>query len=235
MIFESNATEHNQFVLEQAHKVLGLLKNNLFDAVICGGLCRDIVLDTYAKDADIIVYNWHPGDVAEDTLKNSFECALQEISPFFQRCEAYGVDSNDFELRQIREVIKAKVEGVEIDIIFIEDCHPEPIGMYARFNKGMRRCTLQSVLWDFDCPVNMFYYSEVYKKVLHVDASYAEYAEHAAALVRNFCSCFICKLNLGDERLVKNYMRLKMFEKMGDKLLPYFYATETNSDKEQIE
>ena len=233
MIFESNATEHNQFVLEQAHKVLGLLKNNLFDAVICGGLCRDIVLNTCAKDADIIVYNWHPGDVAEDTLKNSFECALQEISPFFQRCEAYGaMENNDFELRQIREVIKAKVNGVDIDIIFIEDCHPEPVGMYARFNKGMRRCTIPSVLYDFDCPVNMFYYSEEYKKVLHVDASYAE---HAAARVRNFCSRFICKLNLGDERLVKNYMRLKKFEKMGDKLLPYFCATETNSDKEPIE
>lgn len=233
MIYESNATEHNQFVLEQAHKVLGLLKDKLFDAVICGGLCRDIVLNTCAKDADIIVYNWHPGDVAEETLKDSFECALQEISPFFQRCEAYGaMENNDFELRQIREVIKAKVNGVEIDIIFIEDCHPEPIGMYARFNKGMRRCTLPSVLYDFDCPVNMFYYSEEYKKVLHVEASYDE---HAAARVKNFCSCFICKLNLGDERLVKNYMRLKMFEKMGDKLLPYFCATETNSDKEPIE
>ena len=233
MTFGSNATGHNQFVLEQAHKVLGLLKAKLFDAVICGGLCRDIVLNTYAKDADIIVYNWHPGDVAEDTLKNSFECALQEISPFFQRCEAYGaMENNDFELRQIREVIKAKVNGVDIDIIFIEDCHPEPIGMYARFNKGMRRCTVPSVLYDFDCSVNMFYYSEEHKKVLHVDASYTE---HAAARARNFCSRFICKLNIDDERLVKNYTRLKKFEKMGDKLLPYFCATETNSDKEQIE
>ena len=233
MIFESNATEHNQFVLEQAHKVLGLLKDKLFDAVICGGLCRDIVLNTCAKDADIIVYNWHPGDVAEDILKDSFECALQEISPFFQRCEVYEeMDNNDFELRQIREVIKAKVNGVDIDIIFIEDCHPEPIGMYARFNKGMRRCTIPSVLYDFDCSVNMFYYSEEHKTVLHVDALCAE---HAAARVRNFCSRFICKLNIDDERLVKNYIRLKKFEKMGDKLLPYFYATETNSDKEPIE
>ena len=231
MTFGSNATEHNQFILEQAHKVLGLLKAKLFDAVICGGLCRDMVLNTYAKDADIIVYNWHPGDVAEDILKNSFECALQEISPFFQRCEAYdAMENNDFELRQIREVIKAKVNGVDIDIIFIEDCHPEPIGMYARFNKGVRRCTLPSVLYDFDCSVNMFYYSEEHKTVLHVDASCAE---HAAARARNFCSRFICKLNIDDERLVKNFRRLKMFEKMGDKLLPYFCAT--NSDKEPIE
>ena len=233
MIFGSDATEHNQFMLEQAHKVLGLLKAKLFDAVICGGLCRDMVLNTYAKDADIIVYNWHPNDVAEDILKNGFETALQEISPFFQRCEAYdAMENNDFELRQIREVIKAKVNGVEIDIIFIEDCHPEPIGMYARFNKGMRRCTLPSVLYDFDCSVNMFYYSEEYKKVLHIDASYAE---HAAARVRNFCNRFVCKLNLGDDRLVRNYMRLKKFEEMGDELLPYFCAIETNSDKETIE
>lgn len=233
MTYDNSASAHNEFMLEQAKKVLKLLRERMFDAVICGGLCRDAILGTYAKDVDIIVYNWHANDEAECTLKNNFEKALKEISPFFRRCEAYEeMDNNDFELRQIREVIKAKVDGVGIDIIFIEDCHPEPIGMHARFNKGMRRCTLPSVLYDFDCSVNMFYYSEEYKKMLHVDASYTE---HAAARVRNFCSRFICKLNLGDERLVKNYMRLKKFEKMGDKLLPYFCATEINSDKETIE
>ena len=230
MTFGSNATEHNQFMLEQAHKVLGLLKAKLFDAVICGGLCRDMVLNTYAKDADIIVYNWHPGDVAEDTLKNSFECALQEISPFFQRCEAYdAMENNDFELRQIREVIKAKVEGVDIDVIFIEDCHPNPTGSYARFNEGVRRNTILSVLTDFDCPVNMFYYSEEYNMMLHIEAAHKVFA---GVTMQKFCSRFVCKLNVSDDRLTRNYMRLKKFEEMGMALIPHFHIPKLTEEEE---
>ena len=129
MIYSNSASAHNESMLEQAKKVLKLLRERMFDAVICGGLCRDTILGSYAKDVDIVVYNWHANDEAEATLKNSFEKALQKISPFVQRCEVYEeMDNNDFELRQIREVIKANVDGVDIDVIFIEDCHPNPLG-----------------------------------------------------------------------------------------------------------
>ena len=230
MIYSNSASAHNEFMLEQAKKVLKLLRERMFDAVICGGLCRDTILGSYAKDVDIIVYNWHANDEAEGTLKNSFEKALQEISPFFQRCEAYGaMENNDFELRQIREVIKAKVHGVDVDIIFIEDCHPNPLGLYARFNKGMRRNTLKSVLTDFDCPVNMFYYSEEYNMMLHIEASHKVFADVA---MQKFCNRFVCKLNISDDRLIRNYMRLKKFEEMGITLTTHFHIPKLTEEEE---
>lgn len=230
MTYGNIASAHNEFMLEQAKKVLKLLRKRMFDAVICGGLCRDTILGAWAKDVDIIVYNWHANDEAETTLKNSFEEALQEISPFFQRCEAYyGMDNNDFELRQIREVIKAKVEGVDIDVIFIEDCHPNPTGSYARFNEGVRRNTILSVLTDFDCPVNMFYYSEEYNMMLHIEAAHKVFA---GVTMQKFCSRFVCKLNVSDDRLVRNYMRLKKFEEMGMTLIPHFHIPKLTEEEE---
>ena len=229
MIYANSVSEYNEFVLEQAKKVLKLLRERMFDAVICGGLCRDTILGSYAKDADIIVYNWHANDEAETTLKNSFEKALQEISPFFQRCEAYyGMDNSDFELRQIREVIKAKVEGVDIDVIFIEDCHPNPTGSYARFNEGVRRNTILSVLTDFDCPVNMFYYSEEYNMMLHIEAADRVFP----GAMQEFCSRFVCKLNISDDRLLRNYMRLKKFKEMGITLIPHFHIPKLTEEEE---
>lgn len=230
MTYGNSASAHNEFMLEQAKKVLKLLRERMFDAVICGGLCRDTILGSYAKDVDIIVYNWHANDEAEGTLKNSFEKALQEISPFFQRCEAYDeMDNNDFELRQIREVIKAKVHGVDIDVIFIEDCHPNPTGSYARFNEGMRRNTLMSVLTDFDCPVNMFYYSEEHNMMLHIEAAHKVFAGVA---MQKFCNRFVCKLNVSDVRLLRNYMHLQMFEKMGEHLIPHFHFPKLTEEEE---
>ena len=230
MTYGNSASTHNEFMLEQAKKVLKLLRERMFDAVICGGLCRDTILGSYAKDVDIIVYNWHVNDEAEATLKNSFEKALQEISPLFQRCEAYyGMDNNDFELRQIREVIKANVDGVDVDVIFIEDCHPNPLGLYARFNKGMRRNTLKSVLTDFDCPVNMFYYSEEYNMMLHIEASHKVFADVA---MQKFCSRFVCKLNISIDRLTRNYMRLKKFEEMGITLTTHFHIPKLTEEEE---
>ena len=230
MIYSNSASAHNEFMLEQAKKVLKLLRECMFDAVICGGLCRDTILGSYAKDVDIIVYNWHANDEAEATLKDSFEKALQKISPFSQRCEAYDeMDNNDFEPRQIREVIKARVSGVDVDVIFIEDCHPNPTGMYARFNKGMRRNTLKSVLTDFDCPVNMFYYSEEYNMMLHIEAGPKVFANVTMQIL---CSRFVCKLNISDDRLIRNYMRLKKFEEMGITLIPHFHIPELTEEEE---
>ena len=230
MTYGNSASAHNEFMLEQAKKVLKLLRERMFDAVICGGLCRDTILGSYAKDVDIIVYNWHADDEAEATLKNSFEKELQEISPFFQRCEAYDeMDNNDFELRQIREVIKAKVEGVDIDVIFIEDCHPNPTGSYARFNEGVRRNTILSVLTDFDCPVNMFYYSEEYNMMLHIEATHKVFA---GVTMQKFCNRFVCKLNVSVDRLTRNYMRLKKFEEMGMTLIPHFHIPKLTEEEE---
>ena len=230
MTYGNSAFVHNELMLEQAKKVLKLLRERMFDAVICGGLCRDTILGSYAKDVDIIVYNWHADDEAEATLKNSFEKALQEISPSFQRCEAYDeMDNNDFELRQIREVIKAKISGVDVDVIFIEDCHPNPTGSYARFNEGVRRNTILSVLTDFDCPVNMFYYSEEYNMMLHIEAAHKVFA---GVTMQKFCNRFVCKLNVSVDRLTRNYMRLKKFEEMGMTLIPHFHIPKLTEEEE---
>lgn len=232
MTFGKDAAEHNAFMLERALCVLRLLERHMFDATICGGLCRDTILNRYAKDVDIVVYNWHPNDVAEKLFFEQFSNALKELSPHYTKHENYeDMENNDFELRQIREVYKARVDGVDIDIIFIEDCHPIPEGLYARFNKGKRRANLNSVLSDFDCPVNMFYYDEVVERMLFVTTTDQAYL--AKENIHIFLDRFVCKLNLGDERLCRNYGRLKAFNSKREELLPHFCIStpiKTNED-----
>ena len=72
-----------------AKEVLGILSSKLFDAAIVGGFCRDAVLGLDAKDVDIVVYNWHPNDVAEQVLSDGAQVEIERAGFRFRVFETY--------------------------------------------------------------------------------------------------------------------------------------------------
>ena len=131
----------NGELLYIARPALKVLKTHLMTAHIAGGFCRDCILGVSAKDLDIVVYDWHTNDKAEELLhiKAYRELVLLGFTIFkFETYEDAIYD--DFTKRQIRSVWKLNKDGRNIDIIFIEDCHPNPEGIYANFNLGPGNC-----------------------------------------------------------------------------------------------
>ena len=141
----------NEELLNIARPALKVLKTHLMTAHVAGGFCRDCILGVSAKDLDIVVYDWHTNDKAEELLHNKAFRELVLLGFTIHEFDTYedAID-DDFTKRQIRRVWKLNKDGRNIDIIFIEDCHPNPEGIYANFNLGQRRNSLASVLHDFD-------------------------------------------------------------------------------------
>ena len=198
-----------------AKEVLGILNRKMFDAAIVGGFCRDAVLGLDAKDVDIVVYNWHPNDVAEQVLSDGAQVEIERAGFRFRVFETYeDAEDDDFISRQIRRVWKLNRNGFEIDVIFIEDCHPNPTGMYARFNFGMRRATLESVLLDFDCAINRFYWNAKTGDFQYVNAGNDE--DQAMEEIIRLLRTFSIRGNVSEERCQKMFGRFKQFRHMFD-------------------
>lgn len=210
-------SQKNAERFSDAKKVLQILGQNLFDAAIVGGFCRDAVLGLDAKDVDIVVYNWHKNDIAEQILCNSAQDRIENEGFRFREFETYeDADDDDFVSRQIRKVWKLNRNGFEIDVIFIEDCHPNPTGVYARFNRGMRRATLTEVLHDFDCSVNRFFWNAKTDEFQHLDAGIDE--DHAILELIQFVKTFSIRGNVSPERC----------QKMFDRFVRFRHAFDTN-------
>ena len=194
----------NEVLLNMGKLVLSDLRAMLFDCHITGGFARDIASHNIAKDLDICVYNFHPNDPAEEKfysmLVTQLEGSYNSVEVFDQYPVGEDEDTKDAlmakvgripEYRQVHSVIKIMHEGQSVDIIFIEDRHPNPEGMFARFNKGRRMDNIQKVVRCFDCNVNMFIWNE--------DENMPEYiGPHLSQFIINHS-------NLGPERLAKNH------------------------------
>ena len=218
-----------------AKEVLGILNRKLFDAAIVGGFCRDAILGLDAKDVDIVVYNWHPNDVAEQVLSDGAQVEIERAGFRFREFETYeDAEDDDFISRQIRKVWKLIRNGFEIDVIFIEDCHPNPTGMYARFNFGMRRATLDSVLYDFDCAVNRFYWNAETDSFQYIHTGSNE--DQAMEEIIQLLKTFSIRGNVSVERCQKMFGRFKQFRHAFDVdlegLLKAFIVTKKESKDE---
>ena len=208
-------SQKNAARFSDAKEVLKILGQCMFDAAIVGGFCRDVILGLDAKDVDIVVYNWHKNDVAEQILGDRAQCRIENAGFRFREFETYeDAEDDDFISRQIRKVWKLNRNGFEIDVIFIEDCHPNPTGMYARFNHGMRRETLTAVLRDFDCDVNRFFWNAKTDEFLHLNAGIDE--EHAMLEVIRFIKTFSIRGNVSAERCHKMFDRFVQFRRAFD-------------------
>ena len=65
--------------------------------------------------------------------------------------------------------------------------------------------------------------------MLHIEASHKVFAD---VVMQKFCNRFVCKLNVSDDRLTRNYMRLKKFEEMGIALTPHFHIPKLTEEEE---
>ena len=208
-------SQKNTERFSDAKEVLQILGQNLFDAAIVGGFCRDAVLGLDAKDVDIVVYNWHKNDVAEQTLCNLAQEQIENAGFRFHEFETYeDADDDDFISRQIRKVWKLNRNGFEIDVIFIEDCHSNPTGAYARFNYGMRRATLESVLYDFDCVINRFFWNAKTDEFQYIDAGID--IDQAMMEIIKFVKVFSIRGNVSPERCQKMFDRFVRFRRAFD-------------------
>lgn len=190
-------------LLSMGKDVMRVLRNYMFDCNITGGFPRDIASHNVPRDLDICVFNWHPNDPAEEKF---FDLMVNTLENYYESVEVFDSYEDDEELenteghipsfRQVRKVIKIHhtFNGVKqsVDIILIEDCHPNPSGEYARFNHGERKDTIHKVVNDFDCNVNMFIWNEQ--------------EDMPQFIGRDFLRKFtVHHSNLGPERLMKNY------------------------------
>ena len=208
-------SQKNAERFSDAKEVLGILNRKLFDAAIVGGFCRDVVLGLDAKDVDIVVYNWHPKDVAEQILIGGAQEEIEKAGFRLREFETYeDAEDDDFISRQIRMVWKLNRNGFEIDVIFIEDRHPNPTGMYARFNFGMRRETLESVLHDFDCVINRFFWNAKTDEFQYIDAGTD--ADQAMTEIIKFVKVFSIRGNVSPERCQKMFDRFVRFRRAFD-------------------
>ena len=208
-------SQKNAERFSDAKKVLQILGQNLFDAAIVGGFCRDAVLGLDAKDVDIVVYNWHKNDIAEQTLCNIAQDQIENAGFNFREFETYeNAENDDFISRQIRKVWKLNSHGFEIDVIFIEDCHPDPTGPYAHFNYGMRRATLESVLRDFDCNINRFFWNAKTGEFQHLHAG--ENEDQAMEEVIRLLRTFSIRGSVSAERCHKMFDRFVQFRRAFD-------------------
>ena len=208
-------SQKNAERFSDAKEVLQILGQNMFNAAIVGGFCRDAVLGLDAKDVDIVVYNWHKNDVEEQTLCNIAQDQIENAGFNFREFETYeDAEDDDFISRQIRKVWKLNRHGFEIDVIFIEDCHPDPTGPYARFNYGMRRATLESVLRDFDCNINRFFWNAKTGEFQHLYAG--ENEDQAMEEIIRLLRTFSIRGNVSAERCHKMFDRFVQFRRAFD-------------------
>lgn len=196
--------EHNKKLLDMGMLVLADLRAYLFDCRITGGFPRDVASHNTAKDLDICVFNFHPNDIAESKF---YEQLVLQLKDSFDSVEVFDQYPNDEDgqsadefnnnvghipaFRQVHSVIKIVHEGLNVDIIFIDDCHPNPCGMYARFNKGARMNCIEYVVSLFDCNVNMFVWDEEQNSPRYIGPNLRQFV--------------VMHSNLGPERLAKNY------------------------------
>lgn len=186
-------------LLSVGKDVMRILRSHMFDCNIAGGFPRDVAAGKTPRDLDICVFNWHPNDIAESILFDKMVDVLESRFEFVEIYDSYvdgSMASSTMKARQIDKVIKVGQtydSGMHsIDIIFFEDCSPNPVGMFARNNEGYRLDTIKKVVDGFDCNVNMFIWNE--------QEDMSEY------LGRNSLQSLIVHHDtLSPERILKNY------------------------------
>ena len=102
-------SQKNAARFSDAKEVLQILGQNMFDAAIVGGFCRDAVLGLDAKDVDIVVYNWHKNDVAEQTLCNRAQDQVENAGFRFHEFETYEDADDDDEY--VAAATAGKIKG----------------------------------------------------------------------------------------------------------------------------
>lgn len=150
----------NTHTLETAKDLMAELRAHMFDCCIAGGFPRDMHYGFKPKDIDICIYNWHSLDYAENTMLSMVKSRLAGKGYIIQ--ELLGVASDgreaNFADHQVERIWK--IQGHDIDVIFYEDCHPNPQGMFANFRKGKRVSSQKQLVDQFDCNLNQYIWSE---------------------------------------------------------------------------
>lgn len=152
-----NLSTHNRNLLGEAKAIQEILSKYVIESVVAGGFCRDVLHNEDAKDIDLCVYNYHSNDGAEQMFR---EMALNELRELGIRVMELEGIASDGEVATFadHQVERIWMTNIGVDIIFYEDCHPNPTGSYVNFRQGRRVANPRQLVAQFDCNLNQYYW-----------------------------------------------------------------------------
>lgn len=174
---------HNNRLVMNAKKVQNILARNIVESVIAGGLPRDMAHGVKAKDADVCVYNYHSMDDAENTLVRIAFQEVKDICPEAQWIDGCQSDGSVASFQDHQVAMLWRIPSLDVDVIFYEDCHPSPSGMFKWFREGKRITNHKQLVSMFDSNMNQYILSSISEPVFLGDMPPAE----GVMMVRNDC------------------------------------------------